>query len=143
MLASPASADSPMAKALAKNGKVVFFGCGISPNTFLHFLEDQSDLPFLIDAIVKVKDADGKLRTAIMPRHLPGHRDFYRHNAENTKFYTRAVKRGLDIRTMTLGAGEISLIELQPLYKIGMQLIAEDKRVLLCDNPECLFCAKY
>jgi aminoglycoside 3-N-acetyltransferase len=143
MLGPPASSNSPMAKALAKNGKLVFIGCSLASNTFLHFLEDMSSLTYLQNAIVKIKDAGGTLRTAIIPRNLPGHRDFYRHDAANVKFYRRAVDKGLDIRTASLGAGKITVISLQPLYEIGMRLIAEDKRVLLCDKPDCLFCTKY
>jgi len=36
-----------MAKALAKNGKVVFLGCTLASNTFLHFLEFMSGLDYL------------------------------------------------------------------------------------------------
>ena len=143
MLTPPASPDSPMAKVLARNGKAVFFGCSLSSNTFLHFLEDVSGLEYLRNAVVKIKDARGNLRTAIIPRNLPGHRDFYRRDAENVKFYKRAAERGLRIREAELGAGKIYVMELRQLYEIGMRLIAEDKRVLLCDDPTCPFCSKY
>jgi len=128
---------------LNKNGKVVFIGCEISANTFLHFLEDSSGAKFLSAAIVKIKEPDGRLRTEMIPRHLPGHRDFYRRDALNGKFYQRAVERGLEIRTAALGAGKATVMELRQLYDIGMRLIKDDPRILLCDDPDCQFCSKF
>ena len=72
--------------------------------------------------------------------HLPGHRDFYRKDAENCKFYTAAVKAGLQIDEVPLGYGKLQLIDLQQLYDIGMELLKKDPRILLCDDPECIFC---
>jgi len=143
MLGPPASDNSPMAKALARGGKVVFFGCGIAPNTFLHFLEDSARAPFLQNGIVKIRDADGRLHTEVIPRHLPGHRDWYRRDAENAKFYRRAVERGLDIRSAALGAGRVYVMDLQQLHKIGRTLVREDPRIMLCDDPACLFCREF
>jgi len=143
MLEPPASANSAMAKALSKNGKVVFIGCDISANTFLHFLEERSGAECLSTAIIKIQEPDGRLRTETIPRHLPGHRDFYRRDALNGKFYQRAIANGLEIRTAALGAGKATVMELRQLYEIGMRLIKEDPRVLLCDDPDCQFCSKF
>lgn len=139
----PASKNSPMAKALELGGKVLFFGCGIASNTFLHFLEDQVDAPFLLNAIVKVKDEDGKIHTEVMKKHLPGHRSFYGSAPEQGKFYQEAFRRGLQVKETSLGLGKLHLMDLKQLYEIGMNMFSEDPLATLCDNPNCSFCRNY
>lgn len=138
---SPCGKDSPPAKAWQLNGKVLFFGCGPGSNTFLHFLEDSCDLPFLDTAVCRVKNADGSLQTVAIPKHLPGDRDFYHATGKGSgKFYDRAFARGLKKKSVPLGMGELIVFDLADLYEIGMTLIKEDPDVLLCDRPDCLFC---
>ena len=132
-----------MEKALELGGKVIFFGCGVSPNTFLHYLEDKSDSNFLENAIVKIEREDGKLVTEIVRHEMPGCRDFYGKKKPVCKFYTRAKERGLQIENKTLGVGEIYMMKLSELYEIGMELFREDPDVTLCDSPSCLFCKRY
>lgn len=136
----PAGRNSPMGKALDMGGKILYFGTGIAPTTFLHYLEDASNMPYLDTAVCRVKNPDGRLKTISIEKHLPGHRDFYRSDAENCKFFRQAIASGLEIRSVGLGMGKLQLIDLRQLYEIGMRLLAEDPRVLLCDDPECLFC---
>ena len=139
----PAGAGSPMEKVLERNGKILYFGCGVAPTTFLHYLEDRTDMPFLSSAVCRVKNPDGSLKTVLIEKHLPGHRDFYRPNAEECKFFRAAIERGLEIRSVPLGMGKLQLIEVRPLYEIGMELLKKDHRLLLCDDPECLFCRRF
>lgn len=141
--APPASPDSPMGKALERGGKILHFGSGIASTTFLHYLEDHCDAPFLDTAVCRVKHPDGSLETVAIGRHLPGHRDFYREDAEKCKFFQRALERGLEIRKEPLGLGELKLMETESLFKLGVPLIREDPRVLLCDDPACLFCRRF
>ena len=138
--APPTGKDSAPAKALALGGKVVFFGTGLDSSTFLHHLEDCSNAPYLAPAVCQILEADGSIRPVVVPGHLPGHRDFYRKDAENSKFYTAAVKAGLEISEVSLGYGKLRMIDLRQLYDIGMELLKKDPRILLCDDPECLFC---
>ena len=139
----PASESSPMAKALAHGGKVLYIGTGLAPSTFLHYLETVNHAPFLQPAVCRVKNQDGTLRTVLLEKHLPGHRDFYRKDAENCKFFRRAVKKGLLIHEIPFGMNKIQMIDLQEFYKVGMQLWKEDPQVLLCDDPECFFCRQF
>ncbi len=141
--APPASPDSPMGKVLERGGKVLHFGSGIGSTTFLHYLEDHCNAPFLDTAVCRVKNPDGTLKTVMIEKHLPGHRDFYREDAEKCKFFRRAVERGLEIRSAPLGLGELKLLETEPLFALGVQLIKDDPRVLLCDDPACLFCRRF
>lgn len=139
----PGSENSPMGKVLELGGKVVYIGSGLAPSTFLHYLETVCRSAFLEPAVCRVKDPDGSLRTVFIDRHLPGHRDFYRPDAENCKFFQRAVQAGLHIAEVPFGLRKVHVIELKSFYEIGMKLMKEDPRVLLCDNPECMFCSKF
>jgi len=79
-------------------------------------------------------------------QHLPNvtvRRDFYRADAENCKFFRRAVEAGLHIAEVPFGMDRIQVIELKPFYDIGMHLMKADPRVLLCDDPGCMFCREY
>lgn len=143
LLDPPASENSPMAYALKEKGKVLFFGCDIASNTFLHYLEDQADADFLENAVVKIKDSKGRLHTEVVKRHLPGHREFYRTPAIRNGFYTEALKKGLKIRQEKLGNGLLSLMDLEELYRIGMEMFAEDPLATLCKDPDCLYCQSY
>ncbi|MBQ4517270.1 MAG: AAC(3) family N-acetyltransferase [Clostridia bacterium] len=143
LLDPPASETSPMAKALAMGGKVVFFGCGLGSNTFVHHVEHLAQSAFLENAIVKVEDASGKQHTEVIHNHVPGCRDFYEPVGIQAKFYQRAIAKGLEIRKAKLGLGTVSCIDLKQLYEIGMELFREDPNVTLCDRPECPFCKKY
>jgi aminoglycoside 3-N-acetyltransferase len=143
LLDPPLSENSPMAKALEYKGKVLFFGCDISCNTFLHYLEYQSESVFLENAIVKIRDKGGRLYTEIIRKYFSGHRDFHSSPAIDSKFYKKAVGAGLKIKKERLGLGYIHLIDLQRLYKIGMEILSKDPYVTLCDRKDCLFCRQY
>ena len=140
---TPCGENNPMEKALGIGGKVIFFGCGVSPNTFLHYLEEKSDSNFLENAIVKIEREDGTLVTEVVRHEMPGCRDFYGKKKPICKFYTRAKERGLEIRNEALGVGELYMMKLSELYEIGMELFREDPDVTLCDSPSCLFCRRY
>ncbi|OQA86249.1 MAG: Aminoglycoside 3-N-acetyltransferase [Lentisphaerae bacterium ADurb.Bin242] len=141
--APPASPASPMGKALECKGKILHFGSGIGSTTFLHYLEDHCNAPFLDTAVCRVKNPDGTLKTVAIEKHLPGHRDFYREDAEKCKFFRRAVERGLEIRSEPLGVGELKVMEMESVFSLGIHLMKDDPRVLLCDDPGCLFCRRY
>ncbi len=141
---APSGASSPMGKALQHSGKILYIGCPIAATTFLHFLEDHCELPFLDSAVCRCKNPDGSLKTVLLEKHLPGHRDFYRgNNAEQCKFFQRASEAGLEIRKTALGTGFLQLIDMQQLFEIGKELITNDPRILLCDDPACAFCSRF
>ena len=141
---APCSEHSPLGEALRRNGKVLFFGCGLAPNTFLHYLETVADLPYLGPAVCQAwKDGSKDRTTYFIEKHLPSHRDFYRPDGENCKFYQQALQAGLEIKSVSLGLGTLHLMDLQQLYSMGMDLIRKDPRILLCDDENCFFCRKY
>jgi aminoglycoside N3'-acetyltransferase len=121
---------------------MVWFGAGLASTTFFHFLETALDTPYLGSALCCVKEGD-RVRTVFVPKHLPGHRDFYRYLAEESKMYKRLIALGLDIRKVTLGLGTIRVVEARQMYKLGMRALREDPNLLLCDSETCLFCSRY
>ncbi len=139
----PASKNSPLGEALEHGGKVLHFGSGVNSTTFLHYFEDHFDLPFLDSVLCTVKGRGGRPEKVLIPKHLPGDRDFYHGDGEKSKFFRRAFAAGLTVRKETLGLGQLQLMELSELFDIGSGLVREDPRIFLCDDPECLFCASY
>jgi aminoglycoside N3'-acetyltransferase len=138
----PAGETSPLAKALEFGGKILYFGAGLESTTFIHYLEDATRMPFLSTAFCCVKTPAGGLETVAVPRHLPGCREFY-NRAMECKFFRRAFARGLELRRVKLGMGEIMLLDIRQLCDIGLAVIKDDAKVLLCDDPDCLFCGAY
>lgn len=141
---SPTGENSPLGEALRRNGKILFVGSTLAPSTFLHYIEDAFDLPYLSSAVCLYRREDGSVAKALLPKHLPGHRDFYcGEKAINCKFYKKAIERGLQISEAAVGLDKLQLVDLQQLWQIGSQLVQEDNRILLCDDPNCIFCRKF
>ena len=144
LLDAPCGEGNPMDLALEFKPKLMFFGCGVSSNTFLHQLETKADSSFLENSVVKIVREDGKQVTEIIRRQMPGCRDFYYFSKpEGCKFYDRARERGLEIHKEILGAGEIYTMNLSELNRIGTELFKEDPDITLCDRPQCVFCNRY
>lgn len=139
---APMCKRSPFGKMLEFNGKILHFGSDLGSTTFLHFLEDEVNSLYLGNAICRIKDGE-KIRTTLIPKHLPGHRDFYIKNAEKCKFFKKVVADGLEIKKTIMGLGNIQLMDVEKLYEHGIKAIKEDPNIFLCDDPQCLFCSKY
>ncbi len=120
----------------------MFLGCSIASNTFLHYLEDCADAPFLQPAVLRYIDRYGAWRTGFIPHHLPGHRDFY-DAARHSEFYDEAIRRGLHISSVDFGMTTLYRMRLRELYDIGMAMFAEDPVATLCRDPKCEYCRAY
>ena len=136
----PTCRRSPFGKLVDHNGRMVWFGADLATATFFHFLEDEMDLPYLKPALCRVEREDGTIDSVLVPRWLPGHRDFYRFPGESSKMYRRLIEMRLAIRSAALGLGQIKLIDSAQMYELGMAALKSDPNLLLCDNPECVFC---
>lgn len=139
----PTNRRSPFGKLLDHNGKILYLGCGLAPSTFLHLIEDELNLSYLGNALCAVKGAKGQTRTVLIPKHLPGHRDFYVNDASNCKFFKQAIAAGLPIREVSFGMSQVQMIDANEFYEVGMKVTRRDPNIFLCDNPKCLFCAKF
>ncbi|MBI3920025.1 MAG: AAC(3) family N-acetyltransferase [Armatimonadetes bacterium] len=139
----PTSRNSPFGKLMDLGGKMVFFGAGLASTTFFHFLEDEMDMPYLAPAVCQVENDEGNVSAVWVPKHLPGHRDFYRNPGEETKMYRRLLEDGLQISKTTLGFGEVKVMEAQQMYELGMEALKQDRWLMLCEEESCGFCSKY
>lgn len=139
----PTCRRSPFGKLVDHKGKMIWFGADLATATFFHFLEDEMDLPYLKPALCRVERNDGTIESVLVPKWLPGHRDFYKFPGETTKMYRRLIEMGLAIRSTTLGFGQIKSIEAVQMYDLGMAALKADPNLLLCDNSECVFCRTY
>ncbi|MBQ6846667.1 MAG: AAC(3) family N-acetyltransferase [Oscillospiraceae bacterium] len=139
---APTGKNSPAEHALNRNGSVVFLGCPITSNTFIHYIETMADAPFLHPAGIAYIDESGKYRTEFIKKHLGGHRSFYDNGGDN-EFYREAIKRGLHIHEVPFGMATLYRIELSELYKIGMEMFREDANATLCKDKDCPFCKKF
>ena len=137
----PAASNSPMKHALERGGSVVFLGCGINFNTFLHFVETEFDAPYLSNAVIRYIDKNGKTDIALIRQHLPGCRCFYK--GFDSEFYHEAIRRGLTIHKQPFGMATLYRMELPQLYEITSDMLREDRCALLCRDPNCTFCRKY
>lgn len=136
----PTGATSPLNFALKHNGKILHFGNTIGSTTFLHFLEEQLSMPGLADTLCMVKGVDGIPYPVCVPRNLPGCRDFYQADKNKIKFFIEAEKRGLEIKQGKLGLGTMLLMDMQELYKIGLELCEADPFILIHDEGKCASC---
>lgn len=123
LLTAPTGETSPLAHALEREGSVVFLGCSVASNTFLHYVETLTDLPVLAPAVVKYLDEKGEPHTALIEKHLPGDRSFYR--GLEGEFYQEALRRGLHIESCPLGIGMVYRMELRQVYDIAMSMIKD------------------
>ncbi len=140
---SPASRTSPLGKLVDLGGKILLFGAPRGCLTFIHLLEDCLDMPFLKPAHGWIERDDGTLETAMIPKWLLGHRDWYAPPAQQRKLFQALDKAGLETRQVEVGLGRLELIDAAQLFELGLKVISADPTVLLCDDPNCPFCVKY
>ena len=98
-------------------------------NEQLQLVNDRSDVD-----VVFVFDATGSMGDEL--RYLQA-------EMKDVIARAQAATGGLKIRTVELGPGKVMLMEAAELARIGLELVGEDPRVLLCDNPKCGFCSRY
>ena len=83
----PTGPSSPFARLVEFGGKIVYLGAPLGCSTFLHYLEDHLDMPYLTGALSYLEDEGGEIRVVYTPKHLAGDRDFYRDDRGHTKVF--------------------------------------------------------
>ena len=134
---SPTGSTSPLAKLQANGGKIVYFGASPRSTTFLHYLEDCLDLPYLTTAMCQIRNPDGSPRPVLIPKFPSGHRNFYGQDWRGTKIFKTLLADGLDVKIATAGLGEIKTMQAGQLYDLGMAALKKDPSLLLCDDMCC------
>lgn len=136
----PTCSRSPFGKLAENKGKIIYFGVSLANSTFLHFLEDKMNLPYLQNAVCRVKLADGSVKTILIPNHLPGHRDFYNPKWQETKIFKKLAEYGLPIKEVPLGLDFVRIINADAFNEYGGRALKENPHILLCDASDCFFC---
>ncbi len=140
---SPAGQRSPLGKLVDLGGKILMLGAPLGALTFIHLIEDCLNLPFLKRAYGWIEREDGILETVVIPKWLPGHRDWYDPPAEERKLFRALRVAGWQTQRLDVGMGQLELIDAQQLFRIALEVVSDDPTLVLCDDSHCLFCANY
>lgn len=127
----PTGSTSAFAHLSELDAKIVFLGADLSSCTYLHFLEDEADLPCLKPATCIIEDDDGLRRSVTVPKHLPGPRNFYKRPSEETKTFKTLFTRGLKVTTAPVGAGEMHVISARQLHEVGSGALQDDPELFM------------
>ena len=111
-------------------GRILLFGSPVGHMSFVHCLESHYGLPGLGPSYYAVRLPDGTITWRFVPKGLPGPREFYLKN-EDARFFREAIAKGLEIRRVKLGVGELKLIDCQSFWRIGSELVAADPRIII------------
>jgi aminoglycoside 3-N-acetyltransferase len=132
----------PFGKMYRLGTRILFLGCGTSPNSTLHACEDWAEMPYLGPTEVHVRETDGSVRRFALQKMPVGHRDFYRgRDWRKAKVNQRLAQRGL-LTEVTIGRAEAVAIWARELVDACMDVFAGEPDLLLCDNPGCEFCVR-
>jgi aminoglycoside 3-N-acetyltransferase len=124
------------------NAKIIFLGCQMYANSMLHAVEDWLEVPYLTTEKAHFLQ-NGRTHFLTQDRMPGGHRDFYQQrDGHNAKIYQELYKRKL-VREARVGNGMVWLLESRPLVDACTDIIRQDQRVLLCDDPKCRFCKQW
>ena len=68
---TPCGSNSPFHKLPHYQGKILFLGCGLRPNTSMHAIEELSEPPYLYDDLLdyQMTDTEGRAFTMTIRRH--------------------------------------------------------------------------
>ena len=137
---TPYAKSGPFGRIYDLDAKILFLGCGLKPNSFLHAFEDWKDLPYLTTEEVRVTDGHGNGELVTVAKVPMGHRDFYCGN--DSKIARRMLEAGL-FKCGKVGMSECLLTTAQAMGDFVLSLLDQDPRILLCDDSGCEFCRQY
>ncbi len=138
----PYDKRGPFGKMYRLGARILFLGCGLSPNSTLHACEDWAELPYLGPTVVHVRQGDGSARSFALQKMPVGHRDFYQGGDwMKAKVNQRLAERGL-LSKVTVGNARVVSIGARELVDAVMDIFADEPDVLLCNRPECDFCVQ-
>lgn len=139
----PVSKNSIFRILKEKKGKVLFFGCDENSFTLFHHIEIINNLPGCEEAVCKIKENDGSLRTIVYRHHLGGHRDFYEPPFGKTKSARILKNSGVVPSEAHAGLGKIKLYDAKAVCECLDAASRKDPNIFLCDDPSCSYCSKH
>jgi len=129
----PDDANSALAAAVDLGAKILHFGSPVRHTSFVHYFENFYDLPGIGPGFFAERQPNGKNRYFLIPKSLPGPREFYTKD-ENARFFREAQARGLRIDSVGLGLGTLKLIDCREFWRIGSELVKEDPWIIVGDS---------
>jgi hypothetical protein len=111
-------------------GKILLFGSPVGHMSFVHCFETHYNLPGLGPSYYEVRLPDWSITWKYVPKGLPGPREFYSKD-EGARFFREALSRGLGIRSVPLGVGQLKLLDCRQFWEIGSALVTEDSRIII------------
>jgi aminoglycoside 3-N-acetyltransferase len=136
----PAGRTSAWARLVELGGKVLYFGAPLSSSTFLHYLETELDMPYMMGGLCCIRHEAGEVRWVYQTHQLGGHREFYRGDWQNAKVFRALADAGLQMTAVRVGLGEIRAVDAGEFARLGRDLMRKDPAILLCERPDCVFC---
>ena len=135
---SPCGPTSPFRVLYELDGRIVFLGCGLTPNTSLHAVEDWCCLPYLTDRTTQavLVDMDNNQARISFPNEPGGHRGFYVDDPKIEKAFRR---EGILCETQ-IGRASAQRIGMRDLVRVTVNALTDAPDILLCDIPDCAFC---
>ena len=95
---TPMSWNSPWGRLYERSAKILFVGTGIACNTFMHVIEEHSEVPNILAPYIwkyTVTDYDGNTVHVEFKRHEPGHNHYY--DKMETEFLNFGIMRKVKI----------------------------------------------
>lgn len=123
---TPMGPNSPYRKLPKYNAKILLLGCGLSPNSFFHAIEEVAQLPYTLrdKQIYKMTDAQGNVTEKGIRRH-----NFARPNGSIYQNYKRApeiLELGVDYFCGTVHGATAYLFDSVALEKKAVAKMKED-----------------
>jgi len=133
---SPAPRQSPWGRLIDRKAKILFAGCSIGSNTFLHGIEEQNHVPRCLTdepEILYTVTPDGRKLTIPSRRHIGHHSNHY---AKMRNIFERTHL----LRTGRFGDAECTLLDAAKVAELVSALLRQDPYLFTHDRaPEtCL-----
>ena len=127
-------------KLYALDAKIIMIGCGLTPNTTLHVIEDWANLPSMTPDKYHYLDENGKRLEIIYDTAPLGHRGFYTPRLSD---YERLFREKGIIAEGRVGLATSFLMRTREVINYGMDLVKNNSfDVLICTNPDCSDCSR-
>ncbi len=125
---------TPYDKIKQLNGKVMLLGVDMDRNTIMHFIEEEADLPFLLELSIPAPTyiEDYKNKQFILKKFPPGHRDFLN--------LTPILREKDALVEGKIGNALVKVMNVKELFEIGIQTLKQQPGSFICSNPNCIFC---
>jgi aminoglycoside 3-N-acetyltransferase len=118
---TPCGAHSPYCRLSRLNGKILFLGCGLKPNTSMHGVEELAEPPYLFGKMItyKIIHSDGSTSsTAIRSHNFAGWEQRYDR--------VSTILTGAELKTGTIFSAAVHLVQAAALWEKAVAALKKD-----------------